>query len=670
LTFLSFIGVLAGVVFVSTPMPLPVIDLAFALVGLLTVYLLVAVFVPNTFRLLYANMPGFLIILALARVDICIAYTRLLVSHDPGSIATSNYLLPALSRYISDGSLPVTVALYASVAAINFLLLTKGLTRVTEVLARFTLDALPGRQMGIDAEIASGAIDGKTAAEKKARLQEESGFYAAMDGTGKFLRGEIICSIVIALIGVGASAAIIGVGSGDYHADDVTLSALQALGLGFILQVAATVAGATASLAVAKSFNREPRATERSVPNPQLYAAIAICVVTAVISPLLPGILKVIPIVFSLLKMLGAAKPVQPDLQAAEPAASAADHQARPNRTGGVDAIRVEVGYQLVPMLVRSRRPIRHRLDLHRNANAETLGISFPAVRFQDNPSIGDDQYMIYLRDVPVASGELKRGQSLAVNVTNDVVDLEGVVTADPIFGLPAVWIPDEKAPDARRNGWIVTDGPSLLVAHTLQVVRDNLAELITTADVEAILQNAGQAVTSMVGNIVPGQITLVTLQRILQALVQEQVSIRDLAVILEAVQEACSLNLRTPQAILPTVRQRLGRQICTSHMGQSGNLKAIGLSTQVRDKMLSAVSAVQDRVSFELGEETARDFIDRLRRTLSSTNWSAFDPILLVDGPLRPHLSTFLRRQGLSLPVLGFNEVHEKIGVELVSVL
>jgi flagellar biosynthesis protein FlhA len=565
----------------------------------------------------------------------------------------------------------VGAIIFAMLLMVNFVVITKGSSRIAEVAARFYLDAMPGKQMAIDADLSTGTIDEPTARKRRAELSEESGFYGAMDGASKFVRGDAISALVITLINIFG-----GLAMGVFRAHMSIESALSTfttltIGDGLVSQIPALLVSTAAGLVVSKGaiegkMHGKLASQLGSSASPLMMASGA-----AGLLALLPG-LPTTP--FLLVSALaGAAAWHRFNARTAEKAAAVAVvpvPDTNVTQVSLLDVVRVELGYGLLDLAGGMSQQLPEQIKRLRRALATDLGFVLPSVRIQDNVELDPYNYVFALKEISAGTGQLRPLMMLAISPGDDAPALAGEKTLEPTFGLPACWIAPALADQARSANWTVVDPATVLTTHLAEVVKENIAEFLSYTETQKILAGLPQDQQKLVADLVPSTITVGGLQRVLQMLLAERISIRDMSTILEAVQEACASGIKSVSPIVAHVRTRLSRQISDSLIGPAGYVPVVVLSQEWEDTLGGALIGPAEDRQLALGQEKLREFLDRLRVVVDSAVHNGDKPALLTSMQVRYHVHSIIDRIRMNVPVIAQGEIHRRARVKVVGTI
>ena len=652
------------------PIPTFLLDMALALSFIASILILL-ISLSLERPLDFSSLPTLLLLTTILRLSLNVATARLILSHGSDGPYAAGHVVAAFGSFLMGGDVVVGAIIFAMLLMVNFVVITKGSSRIAEVAARFYLDAMPGKQMAIDADLSSGIIDEPTARKRRGELSEESGFYGAMDGASKFVRGDAISALVITLINIFG-----GLAMGLIRAHMSIESALQTfstltIGDGLVSQIPALLVSTAAGIVVSKGaiegkMHGKLAAQLGSHVNPLMIAAAASGVLA-----LLPG-LPTLP--FLAVSLLAGAIAWQ-RFNARNAALAAAVPVIQPPDSGVpnvsmLDVVRVELGYGLLELASGMGHQIPEQIKRLRRALATELGFVLPSVRIQDNVELEPYNYVFALKEISAGNGELRPLMMLAISPGDQAPDLPGERTVEPTFGLPACWIAPTLADQARSANWTVVDPATVLTTHLAEVVKENIAEFLSYAETQKILTGLPQEQQKLVADLIPSTITVGGVQRVLQMLLAERISIRDMPTILEAVQEACAGNLKSVSSIVAHVRTRLSRQISDSLIGPSGYVPVVVLSPEWEDTLGASLVGPADDRQLALGPEKLREFLDRIRVVVDAAVNAGEKPVLLTSMQVRYHVHSIVDRIRINVPVIAQAEIHRRARVKVVGTI
>ncbi len=650
------------------PLPTMLLDLGLALsITASVLVLMVALFLERPLD--FTSFPQLLLLTTLLRLSLNVATTRLILSHGNEGPTAAGHVVAAFGGFLMGGDVVIGVILFAILLVVNFMVITKGSGRIAEVAARFSLDSMPGKQMAIDADMNAGLINEKVARRRRRELEEEIGFYGAMDGAAKFVRGDAIAGLLITSINIVGGLAIGLIRHAMAFNDAANTFTTLTVGDGLVTQIPALLVSTAAGIVVTKG-GVEGRADKALIA--QLgggYKPLALAGGAALVLAMMPG-LPALPFIAlaglagggAWLRYTHPQAAAEPDAapQAAAPAESPVADAMR------IDMLRVELGYGLLPMAGGDQPKLTEQIRGLRRQIAAEFGFVLPPVRIQDNLQLAADAYVIKVKEIDAGSGELRPLCLLAMDPRGELPTLEGEKTTEPAFGLPALWIDASLREDALIRGCTVVDPPSVLATHLTELVRDMMAELLSYAETQKLLDELPREQQKLVADLVPSIISVGGIQRVLQSLLTERISIRDLPTILEGIHEACTANARGLAPIVATVRARLARQISDSHATLGGAIPLITLSPDW--EMAFAESLVGPAEDRQLAMQPSRlgEFMRRFREVFDVH--SAEQPVLLTSPSIRPAVRSIVERIRPATSVLSQAEISPRARVRTLG--
>ncbi|MEE3048218.1 MAG: flagellar biosynthesis protein FlhA, partial [Pseudomonadota bacterium] len=571
------LGVVAILAILILPMPTWLLDLSLGISITFSILILMTVLFINR-ALDFNAFPTVLLIATMFRLSLNLASTRLILAEGHTGTDAAGQVIQAFGQFMMSGNAVIGVIVFAILVIVNFIVITKGSGRIAEVSARFSLDAMPGKQMAIDADLSSGLIDEDEARARREDLNLENSFFGSMDGAAKFVRGDAIAGLLITVINI-IGGIVIGMAQNDLNFNQAASTyTILTVGDGLVSQIPALIVSTAAGLLVTKSGTTG--SADKALFNqlggyPQ---ALAISSGLMVILALLPGIPMFIFLALAGLTGGGAWLLNKSKIAAKAEAERAEEDQQGPapeepiSNTLNIDLARLELGYGLLPLIneISEGQKITDQIKALRRQIAGELGFVMPQVRIQDNLQLDANVYVIRVKEIEVGRGELQPTRLLAMNPTGESVDLPGTDTREPTFGLPATWIAQEAREEAMFRGYTVVDPSTVIVTHLAETIRDNMSEILSYGETQKLLDGLPAEQQKLVEDVVPAQITVSALQRVLQNLLNERVSIRDLPSILEGVAEAASYS-RNVTTITEHVRTRLARQISDANSDVNG---------------------------------------------------------------------------------------------------
>ncbi|MFN3716122.1 MAG: flagellar biosynthesis protein FlhA [Thiobacillus sp.] len=621
----------------------------------------------------FAAFPTVLLLSTLMRLSLNVASTRVVLMEGHAGPDAAGKVIEAFGHFLVGGNYAVGIIVFVILVVINFIVITKGAGRIAEVSARFTLDAMPGKQMAIDADLNAGLIDENEARRRRAEIAQESDFYGSMDGASKFVRGDAIAGILILLINI-IGGFVVGVMQHDLSmADAASNYTLLAIGDGLVAQIPALVISIAAGIIVSRVSTEEDIAGQMLS---NVFSKTHALYITAGILGLM-GMIPGMPNFAFLLLAGGMAwlawrnshKPAAPEPEAATaPVAAVEAQEASWEDVAPIDTLGLEVGYRLIPLvdsaadgeLVRRIKGIRKKF-------ARDIGFLPPAVHIRDNLEINPNSYRITLKGVEIGSGEVRTGAFLAIDPGSVVAALPGVATRDPAFGLPAVWIEAGMREQAQAMGYTVVDAGTVVATHLNHLVTQHAAELLGRQETQALLDHLGKSAPKLVEDLVPKLLPLSTVQKVLQNLLIEGVAIRDMRSILDTLLEHAA-RVQDPNELTALVRVALGRSIVQQIYGAAGELPVMALDQSLERLLLQSLQAGNENAAMEPG--LADSLLARAHASAQRQEALGHPPVLLTPAVLRPLLARFLRRTVPQLKVLSHAEVPEGKQIKVTSLV
>lgn len=656
------VGLVLGILII--PLPGALLDMGLALnITLSVLVLMVALLLTRPLE--FQSFPQILLITTLFRLGLNVATTRAILAEGHEGPQAAGDIIATFGRYLMGGDILVGLIVFAILLMVNQVVVAKGAGRIAEVSARFHLDAMPGKQMAIDADLSAGTIDEAEAKRRRRDLEEESSFNGSMDGAAKFVKGDAIASIVSTLINLLGGLAI-GIGRhGMPFMEAVSTYSILTVGDGLVGQIPALLVSVGAAIVVTKAA-REGQADALMAKELGGWKPLTVASGASLVLGLVPG-MPLLPFL-ALAGITGTAAWFQrrstlTPLPApeAEPPPTAEPPVAEALR---MDLLRLELGYGLLSLAAGDAPRLSEQIRGLRRSIAQDMGFVLPSVRIHDNLELPADAYVIRVKEIEAARGSLRPPMNLAIDPSGNMPDLPGERTEEPAFGLPALWIEERLRDEALARGCTVVDCAGVLATHLTEVVRENMSELLSYAETQKLLEELPREQQKLVQDIIPAQVGVGTLQRLLQALLAERVSIRDLPTILEGLQEAVSANLRALPHIQAIVRMRLGRQLSEGARGPQGYVGLVTLSPDWEVAFTESLTGPPEDRQLAMDPAKLQQFITRMRDVLDAQAAQGEMPVLLCSGGLRAHLRAIVERIRPSTTVLAQAELHPRIRV------
>jgi flagellar biosynthesis protein FlhA len=666
---LALAAAVVGILMVLViPIPKFLIDILLTL-NISVALLLLMVALSSARPLEFSTFPTLLLFTTLFRLSLNVATTRLiLLRGDAGSV------IEAFGQFVVGGNMVVGLVIFLILIVIQFVVITKGSGRISEVAARFTLDAMPGKQMAIDADLNSGLINEQQARERRERIAQEAEFYGAMDGASKFVRGDAIAGIVITAINL-VGGMVLGKLRGMNMGDAVQTYSILTVGDGLVSQIPSLVISTTAGVIVTKASASRNLASDMAgqvLMNPRsILAASGILGFMGII----PG-LPTAPFFILAALLLGvylvvrhsraetsarAAETQRADLEApAEPV----DPEREMADLIQVDRLAIEVGYQLIPLLDPNQNDeMLRKIKALRKQIAGKLGIVAPPVRIHDDLNLDPNVYVIRMGGNEIARGTVLADNLLAIDSGLVSEKLNGVEAVEPAFGLPAVWISPSQKDQAEAAGYTVADPRTIIITHLSEVIRKHAPELLSREDVRTLVDRLKEDTPTVVEELIPSVMSLGGVQKILENLLAEGIPINDLGSILEAIADHAQLT-KDPFMLTELVRKSVARTICTSIKGR-GQVGAITLDPRVEQLIAKAVQEAGNGQAMALEPGKSEQIIRRVADAVRDTVAAGFEAVLLTSGPIRRHVRSIVQNAIPELPVLAYDELMPEMELE-----
>jgi flagellar biosynthesis protein FlhA len=672
---LMAVGVIGVIMLLILPVPKFLLDLllAFSLVSSVLI-LMTAVMMKRPLD--FAIFPTVLLVSTLFRLGLNLASTRLILTHGQEGHESAGQVIAAFGELMMGGNFIIGVIIFSIILVVNFVVITKGSTRIAEVSARFTLDSMPGKQMAIDADLSSGLITEDQAKLRRKELEQESTFFGAMDGASKFVRGDAVAGLIITFINA-IGGILIGVISHGMPIREAANTYIQlTIGDGLVTQVPAIIISIAAGFLVSKA-GVEGTADKAFVA--QLATNPVSLGVVAAASALI-GVIPGMPIIPFMALAAGAGfmswklgrerlKPQPTEAELAQTASGPKEDVEEPIGTAlTIDEVKIELGYSLLSLIndLEGRR-LTDQVRALRRSLAQEYGFVMPSVRILDNMRLGTQGYAIRIKEMEAGTGEVRLGSLMAMDPAGRQVELPGEHTREPAFGLPATWIDESLREEATFRGYTIVDPSTVLTTHLTEILKENMADLLSYAEVQKLLKELGPEEKKLVDELIPSVVTVTTLQRVLQSLLREKVSIRDLAAILEGLAEAAP-HTSSVTTLVEHVRARLSRQLCWQHKGDDGALPIVTLSPEWEQAFAESLIGPGEDKQLAMAPSRLQDFIRAVRDVFERAAMAGETAVLLTGPQVRPYVRSIIERFRGQTVVMSQNEVHPKARLRTIG--
>jgi flagellar biosynthesis protein FlhA len=674
----SALGIPALVLLILSMLILPfppfLLDILFTFNIILGLVILVVAI--NTYKPLeFSAFPATLLLATMLRLGLNVASTRVVLVNGHEGTDAAGKVIAAFGEFVISGNYLVGFIVFGILMIINFIVVTKGAGRVSEVIARFTLDALPGKQMAIDADLSAGVIDQETAKARREEISQESDFFGSMDGASKFVRGDAVAGLLILIINIIGGLAI-GMFQHDLSFSDAgRIYVLLTIGDGLVAQIPSLLLSLATAIVVTRVTTSQSMSEQAAVQlaNPTaLYVGAAILTVLGMV----PGMPHLV-----FLMLAGGAAALAFALQrkaqsvAFEATEAEQERQAKPSTKeldwddlDTVDLIGLEVGYGLVPLvdsdaggqLMTRVRGVRKKLSAE-------LGFLVHPVRIRDNLDLGPNEYHIILKGVVRAKGEVRPNRELAIDPGHTHGQIEGIPTREPAFGLDALWIEPSQRDYARTLGYTVVDASTAIATHLNALLRQNASELLSHDESQQLLDKLAERAPKLVEDLVPDRLPLGAITRVLQQLLAEGVPVKDMRTIVEALSEAVE-RTQDPDQLTALVRPRIGRMIMQPLLDEQTQLNVLTLEPEFEQLLHSILQQSNDLQTLAIDPKLAEGLFRSLRTAFAEAEAENIAPALVVSPPVRPWLARVLRHRLPDLPVLAYSEIPDDTAIKVVG--
>jgi len=618
----------------------------------------------------FTGFPTLLLFVTLYRLSLNIASTRLILLD-----GYAGHIIETFGNFVVRGNYVVGLVIFLILVLINFIVITKGAGRIAEVAARFTLDAMPGKQMAIDAELNAGMINETEARARRRSVEQEADFYGAMDGASKFVRGDAIAAILITLINVLGGFAIGIVQKGMTVNEALQRFTLLSIGDGLVSQIPALITSTAAGILVTRAAAKEELGSELakqllSYPKVMVILTVMLGVFAIVPGmPMFPFLLLAGMTGFLAYNLRGHQQNAKPAaLGEAAGATASKGPAASPDKLENLlnlDSLQIELGYGLINLAdPRKGGDLLERVTGVRKTFAQEMGVIIPPIRLRDNLQLEANRYRFLLKGNPIVESELMPNHWLAMNASNSKVVLKGMPTVEPVFKLPATWIAECERKNAEASGYTVVDAPSVLVTHLSETIKRNCHEILSRQDVQNLLDNLKTTHPTVVSELIPSQLNVGQVQRILQNLLSEGVSIRNLAGILEKVSDYTGTT-KNPDELSEYARRALGPQIVKPYQTEKGGLQAITLDPRLEQQIAQGVRQSPTEISLTMEPKLARHVVDSLSQRLQQLLSAGQPPVVLCAPQIRLAFRRFFETTFSDMTVLAYTEVPARVEIQ-----
>ncbi|MGN7438096.1 MAG: flagellar biosynthesis protein FlhA [Alcanivorax sp.] len=672
------VGIITIILFMLVPMPAMMLDGGLAISITFSVLILMTVLFIKT-PLEFSTFPTVLLVATSLRLGLNIASTRLILENGHTGRDAAGGIIEAFGTFIIGSSYIIGAIVFSILVIVNFVVITKGSGRIAEVAARFTLDAMPGKQMAIDSDLSAGMITEDEARDRRKKLESESTFFGAMDGAAKFVRGDAIAGLLIVFVNIIGGIVIGTVMQGMTLAEAASNYTILTIGDGLVSQIPALVVSVSAGLLVSKAGVEGSAEQELFV---QIGRYPNVLAMTSGLMLLL-GVIPAIPFIpFALISAITGslayyayqrnitADAAEADEKAALASADGTQSPAEEpiSKALAMDIIRLELGYGLLPLVQGDGgNKLTDQIKGLRRQLAEDMGYVLPAVRIQDNLQLPANSYIVSVKEIEAGRGEVRPNMLMCMDPNGASITLPGENTVEPTFGLPAMWIQEQYREEAHFKGYTVVDAPTVITTHITELIKDNMPDLLNYSETQKLLNELPADYQKLVADVIPGQVTVGNLQRILQNLLAERVSVRDLPTILEGISEAAAYT-KSISKITEHVRSRLARQLCDTNTDASGVMILLTLSPEWEQEFMEALIGDGEDKQLAMPPTKLQDFITAVREQYDTLASQGITPVLLTSPMIRPYVRSVIERFRPQTIVMSQNEIHPKAKIRTMG--
>ncbi len=665
------VAIVTIVIMMIIPLPTIVLDILICL-NITIALLVVMSAIYNVEALDLSVFPSLLLITTLFRLALNISSTRLILLN-----GYAGEVITAFGNFVVGGNAVVGFIVFVILVIVNFIVITKGSERVAEVSARFTLDAMPGKQMAIDADLNQGAITDAEAKRRREKVQRESDFFGAMDGASKFVKGDAIAAIVIMMINIGGGF-VIGMLQRDMDAAQALQTyTLLTVGEGLVAQIPALLISTATGIIVTRSAaegNLGGDLVKQLFRNARIFMILTGVLLFLAIMPGLPGVpFTVLAAICGLIAWnLQRGQAVEQEVQQVEQKAKAKKEATTPENIVSllqVDPMELEIGYSLIPLVDTGQGgDLLDRIVMIRRQCALELGLVVPTIRIRDNIQIKPNAYIIKLKGIEIARGELMLDHYLAMNSGTVFEEVPGIETTEPAFGLPALWISENEREQAELNGYTVVDAVSVLATHLTEIIKQHADEILGRQETQNLLDNLRKTNGALVDEVVPNLLSVGEVQKVLANLLHERISIRDMSTILEVLADYATATKDT-DILTEYVRHAMARHITQQNV-QNGVLPCITLDPAIENKIAGGVQRTDHGSYVSLDPDSMQKLLLALQEELKKLTDQGYQPIVLTSPTVRPYFRNLVERSIAGLIVLSHAEIEQNVEIQILGVV
>ncbi len=667
------IGIIGVLGIMVLPLPPFLLDMLFA-TNIMFSVLILFVALYSVKPLDFSVFPSILLVTTIFRLSLNVASTRLILSNGKQGLSAAGAVIEAFGGFVVGGNYFIGIVIFLILVLINFIVITKGAGRIAEVAARFTLDAMPGKQMAIDADLNAGIIDEQKAQTRRAEIQRESDFFGAMDGASKFVRGDAIAGLIITGINI-IGGLVIGV---LFYKMDISSAAQTftslTIGDGLVSQIPALIISTAAAIVISKAGAQNRLGVDFGIQILGNPVAIGLAALTLFAFSLVPGMPKPTFILMALLlalvawrgnerkKELARIRHQEEEIAEAE---ALEDSKEEIVDLLPIDTLGLELGYALIPLVDPEQDgELLERVKAIRRQVALDLGFVVPPVHIKDNLQLEPGAYSIIIKGIEVGKGEMVMDHFMAMKAGDVDEEIDGLETVEPAFGLPALWISEDDKERAQIAGYTVVDIPTIISTHLTEIVKNQSAEFLGRQDVQKLLDKVAENDPKIVEELVPDLLGLGVVQRVLQGLLRENVSIRDMGTILETLADMAQYT-KVPELLVEHVREALARNISRQYQTDEGTVPVMTLDQDIENRMAESIQETGQGSYLGIAPETGQAIISAIENGIDGFSMFNYQPLILCSPMVRPHLKRLTERSVPGLVVLSHNEISQDVRIE-----
>lgn len=673
------LAVMGIIVVLILPMPAMFLDMLLAVSIVFSVLIMMtALFIQRPLE--FSAFPTVLLIAAMLRLALNLASTRLILAEGHTGTGAAGNVIEAFGNFVMRGNFIIGIIVFSILLIVNFIVITKGSGRIAEVAARFNLDAMPGKQMAIDADLSAGLINESEAKTRRKDLEDESSFFGAMDGASKFVRGDAIAGLLITFINV-IGGVIIGTMQMGLSFEEASNNyILLTVGDGLVSQIPSLIVSTSAGLLVSKAGISGSADQALSAQFARYPRALGMSSAVMIVMAFLPG-MPIIPFL-TLAGVTGyvswriqrrkvvSAEEVEAEKVEAATQAETAPAEEPISKSLKIDELKLELGYGILTLVKDDENGedrLTEQIKALRRQLALDLGFVMPPVRILDNMQSEPNHYSVKIKEVEAGAGSVFPDQLMVMDPMGKQINLPGTHTTEPAFGLPATWIDQAMRDEAQVRGYTIIDPATVISTHLTEVLKANVSDLLSYANVQSLLANLSDDEKKLVDDLVPGQISISGIQRVLQSLLAERISVRDLPTILEGIAEVAGNGL-SASAIAEHVRSRLARQLCSVNSGPDGTLPLLTLTPDWERDFHEAMVGEGDNRHLAMAPSKLQMFIKAIHEAFENAAQVGELPVLITSPAIRPHVRAIVERFRPQTVVMSQNEVHPRAKLKTVG--